>query len=186
MRTSGSRASSRGTGRGSRTARHVDGSSRARNPAPAGVSHTAATTTTNSTGYTSLGSFQPHSTDCSTIPSAIAAAAMVGSRSMRPITAAASAGSRSDGPSTVPSESPDDARTEEHGEERQDRRDRPHDRVHAAHRDADQGGAVDVVGAGRASPGRCGYAGTARARRTRAGSRSARPRRCRRSATARP
>ena len=60
----------------------------------------------NSTGWTSFGSFQPQTTACSTMPSATAANAIVGSRSMRPMTAAASAGSSSDGPSTVPSESP--------------------------------------------------------------------------------
>jgi hypothetical protein len=50
VRTTGRRASSRGIGLGSRTARHVDGSRRVRRPAPAGVNQTATTTTTNSTG----------------------------------------------------------------------------------------------------------------------------------------
>ena len=43
---------------------------------------------------------------------------------------------------------PDDAGAEEHREERQERGDRPHDGVHPPHRDADERGAVDVVGAG--------------------------------------
>ena len=43
---------------------------------------------------------------------------------------------------------PDDAGAEEHGEERQERGDGPHHGVHPPHRDPDERGAVDVVGAG--------------------------------------
>ena len=157
-----------------------------RSPAPGGVNHTATSTTTKSTGCTSLGWFQPHSTDCSTMPSPMAATAIVGSRSMRPMTAAARAGRSSDGPSTVPIDNPtmparrNTARNAEHDGEH------PHDGVHAPHRDADERGAVDVVGAGAHRHARAGCAGTPRARGTRAGSATqSRPRRCRRSAAGR-
>ena len=100
-RTSLTAASSRGTGRTSRAACHVDASP-SRPPEGRRVSSNATSTTTKSTGSTYAGSRQCQITDCSTIPSTTAASAMVGNRSMRPITAAARARNRIAGPSTSP------------------------------------------------------------------------------------
>jgi hypothetical protein len=58
---------------------------------------------TKITGSTYCGWPHPHCTDWSMIPSATAAITIVGSRSIPPITAAASARNRIAGPSTVPS-----------------------------------------------------------------------------------
>ena len=146
-RTSVRRASAAGTGRGSRIARHVDGSVRVRRPRPAGVHHSASNTTTNNTGCTYCGWFQSHTTACSTMPRPIAANAIVGRCSIRPITAAASAGSSSDGPSTVPIDRPTIPARRNTARNASTDVDHPHRGVHVAHGDADERGALGVVGA---------------------------------------
>ncbi len=61
---------------------------------------------TNTTGSTYCCCPHPHTTDCSTMPSATAAITIVGRRSIPPITAAARARKRSAGPRIVPMGSP--------------------------------------------------------------------------------
>ena len=80
------------------------------------------------------------------IPSMIAAPAMIGSRSIPPITAAARARSRIAGPEHLADRQTDDAGPEEDGDEREQRRDHPDDRLQAAHRDAEHQGAVGALG----------------------------------------
>ena len=65
---------------------------------------------------------------------------------MPPITAAASARSRIAGPSTVPIGSPTMPARRNTDEEREHRRDHPHERLEPAHGDAEQRGAVGVLG----------------------------------------
>ena len=121
---------------------------RPRSPAPGGVNHTATSTMTNSTGWTSFGSFQPQTTDCSTMPSAIAANAMVGQSLHAADDRRRQRRQQQRRPEHGAEREPDDPGAEEHREEREQRRHHPHDRVHAAHGDAEQRGAVGVVGAG--------------------------------------
>ena len=168
----GARASSRGTGRGSRTARQVDGSRRPRRPGPAGVTTSATSTMTNSTGLDVRSArSQPHTTDCSTMPSPIAATTIVGSRSIPPITAAASAAQQDRRPEHGAEREPDDPGAEEHRRGTRAPRRSPRRRVSARRTGMPSSAARSAfVGACRAPRRRRGCAGTARARRTRPGS----------------
>ena len=85
---------------------------------------------------------------CSTTPSPIAAAAMRGKLSMRPITTAASARTSTVTPERAPDREVDDAGPQEDRDEREHRRDHPHRRLHAADRDAERGRPVGAFGRG--------------------------------------
>ncbi len=105
-RTSGIRTSSRGIGLTSRAACHVD-TSPERVTVGFLVSSNATSTIRNRTASLKAGRLPGWNVIAwSMMPMPMAAIAIVGNRSMRPITAAASAWRRKLGPSTVPSGSP--------------------------------------------------------------------------------